>query len=57
MKGFLNKVQQKKGAGNASEGKPVSSVGGEGSVRVDISLPRTQRRYVVLQALNSNSIY
>mmetsp|Transcript_26568 Transcript_26568/g.25432 ORF Transcript_26568/g.25432 Transcript_26568/m.25432 type:complete len:480 (-) Transcript_26568:108-1547(-) len=44
MKGFLNKVQQKKGAGNASEGKPVSSVGGEGSVRVDISLPRTQRR-------------
>jgi hypothetical protein len=57
MKGFLNKVQQKKGAGNASEGKPVSSVGGEGSVRVDISLPRTQRRYVVLQPLNSNSIY
>lgn len=48
MKGFLNKVQQKKGGGNASEGKPVSSVGGEGNVRVDISLPRTQRRLELL---------
>ena len=39
MKGFLNKVQQKKGA---SDGKPA---GGESNVRVDISLPKTQRRY------------
>ena len=46
MKGFLNKVQQKKVAGNASEGKPVSSAGAEGSIRVDISLPRSQRRCV-----------
>ena len=48
MKGFLNKVQQKKVAGNASEGKPVSSAGAEGSIRVDISLPRSQRRCVHL---------
>lgn len=47
MKGFLNKVQQKKVAGNASEGKPVSSGGAEGSIRVDISLPRSQRRYTL----------
>ena len=42
MKGFLNKVQQKKGAPNAADGKPA---GGESNVRVDISLPKTQRRY------------
>ena len=41
MKGFLNKVQQKKGAPNATDGKPA---GGESNVRVDISLPKTQRR-------------
>ena len=44
MKGFLNKVQQKKGAPNATDGKPA---GGESNVRVDISLPKTQRRYIV----------
>ena len=42
MKVFLNKVQQKKGAPNATDGKPA---GGESNVRVDISLPKTQRRY------------
>lgn len=42
MKGFLSKVQQKKGAPNAADGKPA---GGESNVRVDISLPKTQRRY------------
>jgi hypothetical protein len=47
MKGFLNKAQQKKGAGGA-EGKPALSIGGEGNVRVDISLPKTQRRYLKL---------
>ena len=50
MKGFLSKVQQKKVAGNASEGKPVSSGGGENSIRVDISLPRSQRRSLSLKS-------
>jgi hypothetical protein len=52
MKGFLNKVQQKKVAGNASEGKPVSSGGAEGSIRVDISLPRSQRRYIISEVVH-----
>lgn len=52
MKGFLNKVQQKKVAGNASEGKPVSSGGAEGSIRVDISLPRSQRRYIISELVH-----
>ena len=53
MKGFLSKVQQKKGAPNATDGKPA---GGESNVRVDISLPKTQRRWVLhiekLQEIN-----
>lgn len=48
MKGFLSKVQQKKGTGNVSEGKPATSVGTESSVRADITIPRSQRRYVSL---------
>ena len=50
MKGFLHKVQQKKGAPNAADGKPA---GGESNVRVDISLPKTQRRYSTSKSLRN----
>ena len=53
MKGFLNKVQQKKGAPNATDGKPA---GGESNVRVDISLPKTQRRYSRLSYVETDML-
>ena len=54
MKGFLSKAAQKKAAGAAGEGKPTANPDRvDGAPRVDISLPKTQRRKFSITRANA----